>query len=277
MYIENRLEIAELIAAKAYKNMSTLLPRPPPDNVISIESFFNLVTMAHKFGLRQPVPLVHLRKLSKKKIDLKIGSGIKCSACNQHSEIVATGRIPLDIEDETNTIAIVVYGKDVEELCGHTAAELKDAENYVLVHYIFSTHVVCYVRLYQTNATNYSSVKLYMDEIEGLLDEDEVEDSAEQVAEQIAEQVVELGASDVQLFTPSTKACLEEIESATMNTAVQDVVKPPTASALKFGNISAASSFNPPPNIADEDASYSNDDSAAASAAPSSTMKKPRT
>ncbi|GER34140.1 replication protein A 70 kDa DNA-binding subunit, partial [Striga asiatica] len=294
-YIEKRLEIADLIAAKAYKNMSTLLPRPPPDNVISIKSFFNPGNNVKAAWIKGRMNLGFDNQSlwftccanCQKKFDLDIGSDIMCSACNQHSEIVARARIPIDIEDETDTIAIVVYGEDAEELCGHTAAHLKDAENQglnlleTIQQRIKNHNVVCYVRLYQTNATNYSSVKLYMDEIEGNLDEDEVEDSdeqvVEQIAEQVAEQVAEQGASDVQLFTPSTKACLEEIESATMNTAIQDAIKPPTARALKFGNISAASFSNPPPNIVDEDASYINDDSATTSAAPSSPMKKPRT
>ncbi|CAA0824125.1 Unknown protein [Striga hermonthica] len=239
-YLQNQLEVANLIAAKEYRNTATLLPRPPADDIISVQDF------------------VHSN----------------CSACNQQSEIIPRARIPIYIEDDTETIAAIVYGEDAEGLVRHAAADLKDAKDQGMSllkrieQRINRHHVICFVRLYQTSGTNYSIVKLYMDEIEGLLDEDDVEDSAEQKSE---------GESDVQLFTPTTKACLEEIENATVNTATAPSIKPMAARALKFGDSNAISPSKPPVNTTDMSASYGDEGSVSNAAALANSLKKPRT
>ncbi|GER33942.1 guanine nucleotide exchange factor sopE2, partial [Striga asiatica] len=133
-----------------------------------------------------------------KKFDLQVGSDIRGSSSNQRSQIAASNRkyilyklqmlalklynrarIPIYIEYDTETIAAVVYGEDAEQLVGRTGVELKDAENQGsrllkrIGGKIKNHHIVCYVRFYRTNGPTYSIVKIYMDEIEGLLDEDD--------------------------------------------------------------------------------------------------------
>ncbi|CAA0806961.1 Unknown protein [Striga hermonthica] len=116
------LEIDNLVTAKAFTDPAALLPRPPAENIMSIETYLNLANNSLWFAACSNC---------QNKFHLEVGSDMRCSSCNQQSQIVARARIPIYIEDETDTIAAVVYGDDAEELAGSTGAELKDTEEEV--------------------------------------------------------------------------------------------------------------------------------------------------
>ncbi|GER43652.1 replication factor A [Striga asiatica] len=89
-----------------------------------------------------------------KKFDLQVGSDIRCSSCNQRSQITVRARIPIYIKDDTETITAVLYEEDVVQLVGRTGAELKDVEDQGISMLkkiggrIKNYHIVCYVRFY---------------------------------------------------------------------------------------------------------------------------------
>ncbi|CAA0842062.1 Unknown protein [Striga hermonthica] len=138
-YIQNRLDIDNLIIARAFTDPAALLPRPPAENIMSIETYLNPTNNVKAAWIQGSITLGLANQPlwfaacsnCKKKFDLEVGSDIRCSSCDQQSQIVARARIPIYIEDETDTIAAVVYGDDAEELAGCTGAELKDAEEEV--------------------------------------------------------------------------------------------------------------------------------------------------
>ncbi|CAA0810473.1 Unknown protein [Striga hermonthica] len=250
-YIQNRLEIDNLITAKAFTDPAALLPRPLDENIMTIENYLNPANNPLWFAACSNC---------QKKFDLEVGSDIRA-------------RIPIYIEDETDTI-------DGEELAGRTGAELKDAEKEAVDLLgpigvrIKNHHLVCYVRLYQSNGQSYTIVRLYMDEIEGLLHEDDIDHAAAQ-NEPVPDPAPE-PEPDVQLFTPSTKACLEEIASAPMNTDILGPSKSTAARSLVFGDDTGTSSSDPPLDTIGSDGSFSEAASASSSAVPSRPLKKPR-
>ncbi|CAA0810728.1 Unknown protein [Striga hermonthica] len=102
-YIQNRLDIDNLIIARAFTDPAALLPRPHAENIMSIETYLNPANNVKAAWIQGSITL---------------------GLVNQP----LWARIPIYIEDETDTIAVVVYGDDAEELAGRTGAELKDAE-----------------------------------------------------------------------------------------------------------------------------------------------------
>ncbi|GER52083.1 replication protein A 70 kDa DNA-binding subunit B [Striga asiatica] len=178
----------------------------------------------------------------RKKFELQVTSAILCSSCNKQSQISARARIPIKIEDGTGSIAAVVYGEDVELLTKFSGVQLQQADEkgeYILEKLdanMRGKHIVCFVRMFNVNGPSYSVVKLYKDkdqEDEPALIENEKETKQSLSGDK------ELLES--QLFTPSAKACLEEVAAQILKTEVQGQPKASVRRVLNLENESSDS------------------------------------
>ncbi|GER41132.1 replication protein A 70 kDa DNA-binding subunit [Striga asiatica] len=216
-YSQHKNEIDDMIGRAAYKDTTILLPYPSTDNVLSVHTMLSGVNNVRAAWIKGCVTLPHIQQSlwfsacssCHKKFDLQTSSAIRCSSCSQNNMIEARARIPLEIADGTGILSAVVYGEDAERLIAYTAQQLQAAEDKgadlvaTIRSGICGKNVVCFVRLFQAAGPTYSVVK------------DEVE---------------------TQLFTPSTKACLEAIldEPTTMSTPKES--KSATVRSLLFEN-----------------------------------------
>ncbi|GER35303.1 replication protein A 70 kDa DNA-binding subunit [Striga asiatica] len=247
-YINNKVEIGQLIFAGAYKDVSTLLLPPMPDRIITLQTLIdpecNIRTAwiqgtASLGAINQPLWFGACMNC-RKKFELQVTSTIICSSCNKQSQISARARIPIKIEDGTGFIAAVVYGEDAELLTKFSGVQLQQADEkgeYILEKLdanMRGKHIVCFVRMFNVNGPSYSVVKLYKDkdqEDEPALIENEKETKQSLSGDK------ELLES--QLFTPSAKACLEEVAAQILKTDVQGQ---PKASVRRVLNLEDESS-----------------------------------
>ncbi|CAA0807647.1 Unknown protein [Striga hermonthica] len=177
-YLQNQTEVAHLISTEAYKNISVLLPHPPPEKIVAIRTLLEdkndlptvwiqgFIRLSH---VREPL-LVSVCVRCEKKIEELPRTQTTCIFCNHNDMLQTRLQLPLDITDVTGAISTIVSGNDAEALINGKVEQLRvrntKGTDFIgeIRSYLYGKSVVCFIRKFQCHVPIYSVLKLYIDE-----------------------------------------------------------------------------------------------------------------
>ncbi|GJT22263.1 replication protein A 70 kDa DNA-binding subunit B-like protein [Tanacetum coccineum] len=238
-YNANKAELEELLNKKSYKNSDILLPYPKDEDIISISTVVASLRTLNASWIKGKISLPRQDRSTwftacancKKSLEADLTWIVTCPLCHQESEVEALSRMTIQIDDGTTTLYATIGTPDVEKIVPYTVVELKDADEHgINLHDDIAASVqkhtsIAFIRSYEATFRGHAEMKAsknkYLDPLQVFINHPQRINLPEKESakpESVAKPATD---KDKQLFTPSTKLVLEEINSTIESKSVK--------------------------------------------------------